>query len=212
MHKSRQFRTKESWLLPKLHAKPPQVWTSGSERDTEKLKLFIRVKIQYDRKKLTKAWRKYSKICFNCLEDCKVDEDRAVCRSKRLMWNQQRQGWGGAREEVYRGGIQIRFTSQVSTSRIGLPAWPHPLLSSILVDMMAWGWEEGKEEERMKGVRGKERDKRRRRGRKGLEFWVKDSGFYHRCRSSSPPTAGNDTSLAQHPSLHPILQGNEPGF
>ena len=147
-------------------------------------------------------------MCFNCLEDCSVEEVRAVCKSKRLMWNQQRQGWGGAREDVYRGGIQIRFTSWVSTSRTGVPAWPHPLLNTILVDMMAWGWEEGKEEERMKGVGGKERDKRRRRGRKGLEFWVKDSGFYHHCRSSSPPTAGNDTSLAQHPSLHPNLQGN----
>ena len=67
----------------------------------------------------------------------------------------------------------------------------------------------GREDE---GVRGKERDKRRRRGRKGLEFWAKGPGFYHHCGSSSPPTAGNDTSLAQHPSLHPVLQGNLPGF
>ena len=46
-----------------------------------------------------------------------------------------RLGW--AREEVYSGGIQIRFTARVSTSRIGLPAWAHPLLSAILVDVMA---------------------------------------------------------------------------
>ena len=50
-------------------------------------------------------------MCFNCLEDCKAEEVRAVCKSKRLTWNQHKQGWGGAREDVYRGGIQIRFTS-----------------------------------------------------------------------------------------------------
>ena len=111
------------------------------------------------------------------------------CPKESAMWNQQRQSQGQGRDDVYSGGIQIRFTPWVSTSRIGVLAWPHPLLSTIPVNIVAWGWEEEKKEERMKGVSSKKRDKRRRRGRKGLELWAKDSGFYHHCRSSSPPTA-----------------------
>ena len=54
--KSNMFRTKKSGLLSNVHSQPPPcVWTSCSERDTEKLELFIRVKIQYDRKKMTKT-------------------------------------------------------------------------------------------------------------------------------------------------------------
>ena len=213
VHKSTMFRTKKSRLSPNVHGQPPPcVWTSCSEmfRETQTLH---QSKNPIWQEKYDKILEERPKFVSTAWKTARWKRNELHASPKEsVMWNQQRQGWGGARDDVYRGGIWIRFTSWGSTSRIGAPAWPHPLLSTILVNMMASGWEEEKEKERMKGVGGKERDKRRKRGRKGLEFWAKDPGFYHHCGSSSPPTASNDTSLAQHPSLHPVLQGNQPEF